>query len=148
MNKRINLQISNSVKKIARWILSGFLVMMIWGMVTYTVSIIIESGEEDEYSWLLKDLNRGDYADCAEYYTTLLHLGDIDAEEYAQFDEFECFYSDYILCVEYKGAKEPEKYQAQVEECIANMEQIYENTIYSDNIPHYEYLLECAKVVD
>lgn len=144
MNKKIYLQIHNFVKKIGRWVLSGFLVLLIWSVVAYTVSLIIESSEEDEYTGLLKDLNQGDYAGCAEYYTTLLHLGEIDAEGYAQFDEFEEFYNDYILYVEYAGAKEPEKYRTRMDESIANMEQIYENTIYNDNIPHYKYLLECV----
>ena len=142
MKIKLSPRIQKIIKKCGRWIVSVFLVIFIWEMIAYSVVLIIESTGADEASWLLKDLNRGDYGDCAEYYTTLLHLGKADGEEFAPFAEFEEFYSEYILCVEYAGAKESDKYQEHMDESIANMNRIYENTIYKDNIPHYEYLLE------
>jgi len=142
MNIKISPRIQNFLKKCRRWIFSVFLVVVICEMIFYSVGLIIESTGADEASWLLKDLNRGDYADCAEYYTTLLHLGKADGEEFAPYAEFEEFYGEYVLCVEYAGAKEPDKYQESMDESIANMNRIYENTMYNDNIPHYEYLLE------
>lgn len=142
MNIKISPQIQNFLKKCRRWIFSAFLVVLICEMIFYSVGLIIESTGTDEASWLLKNLNRGDYADCVESYSNSLHLGKADGEEFATFAEFEEFYSNYILCVEYAGAKEPDKYQKQIVGSIAKMEQIYENTVYEENIPHYEYLLE------
>ena len=142
MNIKISPQIQNFLKKCRRWIFSAFLVVLICEMIFYSVGLIIESTGTDESSWLLKNLNRGDYADCVESYSNSLYLGKADGEEFATFAEFEEFYSNYILCVEYAGAKEPDKYQKQIVGSIAKMEQIYENTVYEENIPHYEYLLE------
>lgn len=143
--RMISLKMRSVTDKIKRWIISVFLVALICSMISYIVTYIVEKNENDAYSSLLMDLNCGDYAQCAEYYLILLHLGKINQKDYAQFDEFERFYSEYIVCVEYSGAKEPEKYRLQSEECIADMEGICANSIYNDNIPHYKYLLENLK---
>lgn len=145
MSHKFSPRIKSFIKKCGRWIFSGFMIIFIWEMIVFTVGLIIESTGEDETSWLLKNLNNGEYADCVESYTAKLHLGKADGEEFAPFAEFEDFYRDYILFVEYAGAKEPEQYQERMDESIADMERIYENTIYQDNIPHYEYLLESIK---
>lgn len=142
---RNSLKKYNITGKIQRCIRSLYLCILICAMTSYIVSYIVEKNGDDAYSSLLMDLNRGDYAGCAEYYRILLNLGEINQKKYAQFDEFERFYSEYIVYVEYSKAKEPEKYRLQSEECMADMEGICANSIYNDNIPHYKYLLESLK---
>lgn len=129
-------------KVIAQWFITAILVLFIESMVVYSIGLIAEALSDDEYKWLLDDLNDGDYANCVEFYIMSEHLGQIKDEKFEQFDEFELFYREYILCLEYQAAVEPEKYQDRLNESLARMEEICENSAYEFNVPHYEAMIE------
>ena len=139
MNKKMKKPTLGKV--IIQWVITVILVIFIGSMVVYSVELISDSISDNEYRWLLGDLNDGNYADCVESYIVSEHLGEIKDEKFEQFDEFELFYREYILCLEYRKAINPGDYEEEMQECIANMEGICENSEYSYNIPHYEYLL-------
>jgi len=129
-------------KVILQWVITAVLVLFIGSMVSYSIGLIAGSISDDEYRWMLGDMNDGDYARCVESYIVSEHLGQIKDEKFEQFDEFELFYREYILCLEYQAAKEPEAYQDRLNQSIARMEEICENTTYEYNVPHYEALIE------
>ncbi len=140
-NERI-LRIKEICKEAGRWGITFLLVIFIFEMVIFSINIIVDANGAREYRWLLKDLNEGDYAGFVDSYNMYIQLGNFSEEEYPQFEEFKRFYGEYILAVEYAGAKDKDKYEKYLDETIANMIKIYEDTVYNDNIPHYEYLLE------
>lgn len=148
MRNRNNVKKPTMGKVIIQWVITVFLIIGIYTVVGYSVSTVLEQTEYDEYKWLLSDLNEGDYAGCMEYYTLRRQQGGMNTEEYAQFAEFDRFYRQYILCVEYREAKNSEVYQHQIKDCLETMRNICENSLYELNIPHYEYLIESLTVVD
>ncbi len=137
--------IRDFLKTVRRWIVSAVLVLWIFYVFLSTCITVFNVTDDTEYRWMLQNMNSGDYAEIVDDYNMNIYVGYFTKDEYPQFEEFRRFYNDYILSVEYLGAKEPEKYKKQLDESIANMEKIYENTIYDENIPHYEYLLYSVK---
>ena len=133
-------------KVIVQWMITAVLLLFIGCMAIYSIELIAGALSDDEYKWLLDDLNDGDYANCVEAYIVSEHLGQIKDEKFEQFDEFELFYREYILCLEYQAAVEPERYGDRLDESIARMEEICENSSYEFNVPHYEALIENIKV--
>lgn len=143
MNKQANVTTKNPSfgKVIVQWIITAVLLLFIGCMAIYSIELIAGALSDDEYKWLLDDLNDGDYANCVESYIVSEHLGQIKDEKFEQFDEFELFYREYILCLEYQTAKEPEKYRDRLDKSIARMEEICENSSYEFNVPHYKKIL-------
>ena len=121
-------------------------ILCIWGLASYTIDVVAEQNSTEEFKWRLGDLNDGDYAECVEYYSIQKYLGTASDEKYEQFEEFKQFYMQYILCLEYRKAEQPEQYQDRLQESLDKMWQICQNSSYPQNEPHYEYLIE--SVVD
>ena len=146
MNKQV--QKPTISKVILQWILTLFTLCLIWGMAGYSINLIQEETSNEEYKWHLKDLNDGNYAECVEFYRIEKYLGEATDKKLEPFEEFTEFYTQYILCIEYQNAKNPEQYQENIRECMEKMERICRESSYSTNIPHYEYLIDSLQVVD
>lgn len=89
--------------------------------------------QEHEYStidFIRMDVNYGHYAGAYYDYSLLNRDKLSDEREVAKYDEFMRFYDDYIWYVE-----------SQDEKALAEMKEIIANTIYPDNVPHYEFLI-------
>ena len=152
MQIRKKIQISKEIKKptlgkiILQWAITIVTILCIWGLISYTIEVVTEQNSTEEFKWRLGDLNDGDYAECVESYSIQKYLGTATDEKYEQFEEFKQFYMQYILCLEYGKAEYPEQYQDRMRESLDRMRQIRQDSSYSQNVPHYEYLIE--SVVD
>jgi len=144
MNKKANTP--GRGKVIVQWIISIVLVYNICFMLVYSVGLIFDSMDNDEYSWMLSDINEGNYADFADTYWMTKELGKNNDAKYARFDEFALFYREYIWALTYRQAKEPEKYQDKFDNALDKMKEIYQNSSHMLNAPHYEYLIESLMV--
>lgn len=125
------------LRGVLRCAVTVLLVFFIWGMVRYTLELLQEQ-DRPELS-LEADLNRGDYSGCSSYLHTLQSLGEAEGEAFDRFVEFDRFYENYILYIEYRDAPNPEERQL-AEQYRQNMKEIMEQSSYTKNTDHYAYL--------
>lgn len=125
------------MKSKGRIILRSMLTLFLVCSLMAVLSTIFEYAE-DEYRpemSLMSALDGGYYSSMVDYYDTTRYLYGVDDEEtYGRYTEFVAFYRSYILYVESKDSA-----------YLTDMKQIMEDTVYENNMPHYEYLYDLAE---
>lgn len=133
-------------KKMVRKFAVQAAISLFYIILTYGVIISVFSGTETfRYDLSMQSyFNNGRYASCLEQYLWL------DAEEaqkevYMPYREFADFYMTYLLFTEYKNASSYDS-DADIKSKAANylqhMKEIRDNSSFTNNIHHYDYLIE------
>ena len=123
-------------------IASVILILFIVFMGIALAGQLADTGYRDD-KYISEQIAQGRYANAYIYFLTLKNITSTEGAEYNRYIEFKEFYDYYIDYLIYSAIPDDDNaYNEKINTALDSMERIKDESTFSENIPHYEYMLE------